>query len=125
MNILGIDYGEKRIGLAWVQDGLDVVLPFGQLAHDGTVYDALTTLTKEEGIDVIVVGLPLGMDGGENENTARVRAFATTLSVETGLPVELSDERFSSRQADAMGGDVSRDEKSAMVILQSYMEKKK
>lgn len=119
MNILAIDYGKKRIGLAWVQVGLDVVLPFGVVSNMGE----LVELIKREGIDKLVVGMPTGLDGKENENTAKVKKFAEELREKTKLQVEFVDERFSSRQADNMGGDVSRDEKSAMVILSSYLER--
>ena len=121
MNTLAIDFGQKRIGLAWVQEGLDVILPFGVIAHD-TWKTALPQLIEEEGIQNVVVGNPLSMDGGENANTVRIREFATMLETLTSVPVVLYDERFSSKQADAMGGTATRDEKSAMVILQSYME---
>lgn len=118
MNLLGIDYGKKRIGLAWAQVGLDVVLPYGIVNN----FDELTSLIKKEGIDKLVVGMPLGLDAKENENTKRVKEFAEDLKEKTNLPVEFVDERFSSHQADSMGGDVSRDEKAAMVILQSYLD---
>ena len=122
MNILAIDYGKKRIGLAWVQMGLDVVLPFGVL-DDGNVDLELATIIDKEKIGKIVVGLPLGLDGKENQNTKDVRAFAEGLRRHEGLSVELIDERFTSKQADSMGGDASRDEKAAMVILQTYLDK--
>jgi len=120
MNILGIDYGKKRIGLAWVQGGLDVVLPFGV-----TQEDKIPALIKEEGIGKVIVGLPIGLDGEENENTSRVRAFVEGFKKHVDVPVEFIDERFTSQQADRMeGGEATRDEKSAMVILQSYLDKK-
>ncbi|PIR03161.1 MAG: Holliday junction resolvase RuvX [Candidatus Magasanikbacteria bacterium CG11_big_fil_rev_8_21_14_0_20_43_7] len=125
MNILGIDYGQKRIGLAWVQEGLDVVLPFGTVNNELGIMNKLTELIQTEQIDRIVIGLPLGMDGGGNENTKRVQSFADALQTMAQVPVELYDERFSSQQADSMGGTASRDEKSAMVILESYLKSKK
>ncbi len=121
MNILGVDFGQKRIGLAWVQEGLDLILPYGVIQHEEWK-EKLPSLIKEEGIQKVVIGNPLGMSGEDNENTKRVQAFADELKELAQLPVEMYDERFSSKQADAMGGDASRDEKSAMVILQSYMD---
>lgn len=121
MNILGIDYGQKRIGLAWVQEGLNVVLPYGVIAADNLA--ALYTLIRDEGIHKVVIGLPLTLeDGSENKNTKRVRAFGEALAKETGLPVAFVDERLSSAEADEMGGEASRDEKAAMVILKTYCE---
>ncbi len=123
MNILAIDYGTKRIGLAWVQLGLGVVLPYGIIEKptlQGQV-QAVVELIEKEGIDTLVVGLPLGLNGKENENTERVHAFVLALKKAKEISVEFIDERFSSKQADVMGGDASRDEKAAMVLLQNYL----
>ncbi len=125
MNILGVDYGQKRIGLAWVQEGLDLILPFGQINNEQGTINKLAELVQSEGIDRVVIGIPLGMAGEENENTKRIRAFADEVRDATSIEVELYDERFSSQQADAMGGDATRDEKSAMVILQGYLKSNK
>jgi putative holliday junction resolvase len=119
MNILGIDYGQKRIGLAWVDTALGVILPYGILNNTKEVIDVI----EVEKIDKVVIGLPLGLDGKENENTNKVKKFVDDLQKEVEIPVELVDERFTSRQADVMGGDASRDEKSAMLILDSYIKK--
>jgi len=121
MNILGIDYGKKRIGLSWVDTDLGVVLPIGQI-ESGNWKTDLVKIAKEDSADMFVVGLPLGLDGKENQNTQRVRDFVRELQDLVSLSVEFVDERFSSRSADAIGGSVSRDEKSAMVILQSYLD---
>ena len=124
MNILGVDYGQKRIGLAWVQDGLDVVLPFGVIecaSQDDAIQGIVSTVSSER-IDTVVVGLPLSMQGAESKNSERVRVFVDALKKALTVSVEMVDERLSSKQADAMGGDASRDEKAAMVILQSYID---
>lgn len=127
MNILALDYGKKRIGLAWVQSGLDVVLPFGLIEKQDNVgkKNLLVSLVESEKIDKIIIGLPTGLDGKENENTKNVRIFVEDIKAVLKIPVEFFDERYSSKQADSMGGSVSRDEKSAMVILQSYLDSKK
>ena len=128
MNILAIDYGSKNIGLAWVQAGLDVVLPFGRIsAHSGAGEgrggaEEIARVIKEEGVGLAVVGLPLGLDGKENENTKRARSFARELRLAAGIPVKLFDERFTSQAADRLGqGGASRDEKAAMAILEAYL----
>ncbi len=123
MNILALDYGRKRIGIAWVDTGINVVLPLGVVENTGdAVYAKLADLIKKENANTVVVGLPTGMDGSENENTKNIRAFGETLQQSITTAVVFFDERFSSRQADAMGNGVSRDEKSAMVILEGYLE---
>lgn len=125
MNILGIDFGTKHIGLAWVQEGLDVVLPFGRIQNSKLIIQNLQDLIQKENIGKVVVGLPLTLeDGSENANTKRVRTFGEELQAATSLPVEYADERLTSFEADQMGGKASRDEKAAMVILQEYLQTK-
>lgn len=126
MNILSVDYGKKNIGLAWAQAGLDVVLPYGKITGDSeeSKIKKIIQLIKEEKIDQVIFGLPIGTDGKENENTERVRNFVDKLKINLpNVKFDFFDERFSSKQADAMGAGVSRDEKAAMVILQSYLDK--
>lgn len=126
MNILAIDYGSKNIGLAWVQTGLNVVLPFGVIVekNEEAKIKKLKEIIKKEGIDLLVAGLPFGLNGAENDNTKKIRSFAEKAGKEAEVPVEFENEIFTSRQADRAGEGVSRDEKSAMIILQSYLDRK-
>ena len=121
---MAMDYGKKRIGLALVDTEVGVVLPYGKLETRNWKL-GMSDVVKEQGIAEIVVGLPLGLDGKENENTGRVRLFAEDLKKETDVPIAFVDERFTTREAERMGGDVSADEKAAMLILRSYVERLK
>lgn len=127
MNILAIDYGTKRLGLAWSDTTLGIVLPYGVVEGDTLPRKiiALVNLLKKERIDKIVIGFPFGIDGKENKNTERVQKFVFELQKQTTIPVDYQDERFSSYGADSMGEGVSRDERSAMFILEGYLAKKK
>jgi len=73
MNILAIDFGTKKIGLAWVQKELGVVLPYGVVEEKPgeSRHEQLVNLIKEERADKLVVGLPISADSDveENENT--------------------------------------------------------
>ncbi|MDD4476700.1 MAG: Holliday junction resolvase RuvX [Patescibacteria group bacterium] len=120
MNILGVDYGTKNIGLAWCDTGIGVVLPFGIVGKQ-----ELPDVVKKENIDLVVIGLPIGLNGKENENTKRVKKFAEDLKEKMKAKIDFFDERFTSQQADRMEGGASRDEKSAMLVLESYLEMKK
>lgn len=126
MNILGVDWGKKRIGLAWVQSGLDVVLPFGII--DASKKDPIAeieTIVREEGIDVVVIGLPKALSGEEGDNAVSVRAVGEKIAQKTGVKVQFLDERFSSQAADRFGADgASRDEKAAMIIVQAFLDQK-
>lgn len=126
MNILSIDYGTKRLGLAWSDTALGVILPYGlvekTLLHEKT--KEVAGLLKSERIHKVVVGYPLGLDGKENANTERVKKFVFELQKLTDLPIEYFDERFTSFGADKMGEGVSRDERAAMLILDGYLNRK-
>lgn len=127
MHILSIDYGTKNIGLAWADTSLGVVLPYGLISKEtlAAKVKELAELLRQEKMDRIVVGFPMGLDGKENKNTERVKKFVFELKKHTDTEIEYEDERFSSQAADAAGGGVSRDERSAMQILESYLVKKK
>ena len=127
MNILGVDFGTKRIGLAWVNKDLGVVLPYGQIrgADREEMMLKLAKSIKEEKIDKVVFGLPLTLEGEESSNSRRVREFVDELKKNIDVPVDFYDERYSSFAADQMEGGATRDEKAAMIILQDYLEAEK
>lgn len=121
MKILGIDFGKKRLGLALYDTSVGVAVPFG-LFEDAS---RVSEIVRAEHIDRIVIGLPLGLDGKENDATGRVRAFGDELEKATAMPIDFFDERFSSVAADRFDTGVSRDEKAAMVILEGWVERNK
>ncbi|MCF6276795.1 MAG: Holliday junction resolvase RuvX [Candidatus Magasanikbacteria bacterium] len=125
MNILGIDFGTKRIGLAVKRDAVDVVLPFGVFEWEGEdeKIQEFAKLILKENFDKIVIGLPVGLESGEEtKNSKKVREFAEKIKLKIDTPIEFADERYSSHEADEMGGEAYRDEKAAMVILQEYLQ---
>lgn len=125
MNILSIDFGTKNIGLAWCDTGMGVVLPYGVIKNVDKIKakNELADLVKKERIQKVVIGLPSSLNGGENENTKRIKIFGEDLKNMIDAGVEFYDERFTSQQADRMEGGVSRDEKSAMIILEGFLVK--
>jgi len=123
MKILSLDYGTKHIGMAKWNSEVDVVLPFG-VANN---LDEIIQLAKQEKFDKIVVGMPYSAQNKNiySSNTERVIEFIKKLKDSLDIEINTLDERFSSQQADRMGGEASRDEKSAMVILEGYLAKNK
>lgn len=130
---LGVDYGERRVGLA-VSDELGLMaMPLEILQVQGlkqVIRDVLR-LCREKQVAGIVVGLPLNMDGSRGSAVEAVERFVGELRRETGLSVSMWDERMSSRQVERMliDSDVSRsrrkglvDKLAAQVILQSYLD---
>jgi putative Holliday junction resolvase len=130
--LLGIDYGLSRIGLAISDEEHRIAFPLGvhRTEVDGSVLAFLAALIRERRVTGLVIGLPLKTNGQEGEMAARVRSFAARLGEETGLPVILVDERYSSRQAEKTLRDQGRrprrqgelDALSAQIVLQNYLD---
>lgn len=133
---MGIDYGDKRIGIAFTDLLCLTCSPFEVYQNNDRekALDYLVKLAREKDVDEIVIGLPLNMQGEENERTQVTREFGKELSERSGLPVFYEDERLSSVEADEMLIERKmkwEDRKkiidmiSAQVILQSYLNNKK
>jgi putative Holliday junction resolvase len=69
----------------------------------------------------IVVGLPLSLSGGDSAQTAKTRAFAERLEAAVQVPVELYDERFTTRMAADAGGSASLDSRAAAILLDEWL----
>lgn len=120
---LGIDWGEKRIGLALGDSETKIATPFKTVAG----IDELLELIKEEEIEVVVLGKPVSILNSEFPISEKFKNFLNELKENLNIPIELVDERLSSKAADALEGSkktkASRDEIAAMLILQSYLDK--
>lgn len=119
---LGIDWGEKRIGLATADSEVNLALP---LKTVGSLAEVLSVI-KEEEIDVVVMGTPKKMSGEVADNPAW-RNFLGQLKDRGGRRVELVDERLTSLAADSLEGSeaekAERDEIAATLILQDYLDR--
>lgn len=131
MPIAGIDFGRRRIGLA-VSDG-QAAYPLGIIERRSLKSDLETIRSRlaDRGVSLIVVGLPLNMDGSEGPSARAARAFAEHLGRATGLPVEMFDERLTSFEADERLHEAStsrtakkaaRDAVAAAIILEGWLE---
>lgn len=134
--VLAVDAGEKRVGLA-VSDELRVLAsPLGTLRRTGKLSDLVAQVAataRREAVERVVVGLPLHADGTEGRQAKRARTFARALERLLGRPVELWDERLSTREAEAaaraQGRSMRRlraagviDAMAAAIILQEYLD---
>jgi putative Holliday junction resolvase len=101
MRFLGIDPGEKRIGLA-VGDDIGIASPLPALTQAKLEdrWTALTALVKAQRITELVVGCPFNMDGTTGPAAKKAEAFAAELRTRFGLPVHLADERLTSHLAE-------------------------
>lgn len=131
--IIGFDFGKKYIGVAVGQEITGSASPLGSIkANDGIPHwDSLTSYITEWLPDLIIVGLPLNMDGSEQQLTKDARKFGNRISGRFGLKVEFQDERLTT--ADAKEQLFSRggyknlkkdniDAESARLIIESFFE---
>jgi len=99
MRYLAIDHGDRRTGLAVCDATQTIVSPLTVLATDGALVDRIAAVVAEEGIQAIVVGLPLNMDDTEGHQAKKVRRFAAALAERLRLPIHFQDERLTSFDA--------------------------
>ncbi len=131
--VLAFDFGEKFTGVAVGEPSIGMAHPLGLITAAGNSerMDEITALVAEWKPVLLVVGLPLSMDGAEHELTRRCRRFARQLEARYRLPVKLVDERLSSAAAEealravGKGGrkhKLRAHQVSAQIILQSYFD---
>ena len=131
--VLGIDYGDSRIGLA-MSDPLKIIAsPFKTIRNEGNekCLQVFQSLIKEKDVEAIVVGLPIGLKGQETVQTKKVREFANLLYT-LKLPIHLEDERLSSVSAEKSmiqqniktGHNKGLiDQRAAAIVLQQFLDK--
>jgi putative holliday junction resolvase len=131
MRTLGLDVGERRIGLAISDPDGRLALPIGTHERRGDDVGTLIDLCRREDAQRIVVGLPLSLDGRQGPQADVAASLAEALRQRAGIEVVLWDERLSSREADhylrAAGkrgkqAKAQRDAVAASIILQSYLD---
>jgi len=132
LTLLGFDFGEKRIGIAVGQTLTGSVNPLTTLAaiNQKPDWDGIGALIEEWRPALLIVGLPLHMDGSEQELTQRAKRFGNQLKGRYNLPVEWVDERLSSDEAERLLREQGKkrsnkadiDKLAAALILQSWLE---
>ena len=132
MRCLGIDFGEKRVGLSYGDD-LGVATPLPALTDPvpRVRMEALAAVIRQRRITDLVLGHPLNMDDSAGFKAKEVEAFAARLRAEFALPVHLVDERLTSYEAEASIPRHKRravratglvDSRAACLILQDFLE---
>ena len=138
MRVLAVDVGERRIGLAISDISRTLARPLRTLTVrstgdgvDQVVAEIARLNAEDDGLSTVVVGLPIRLDGSPSEQTSRVAAFIEALKMRTAVPILTADERLSSREAESLLAERTRDWRqrkarldavAAAVILQDYLE---
>ena len=135
--VMGLDYGAKTVGVAISDTLLQIAHPKETIFRENEkrlrrTLARIEELVREEGVQTVVVGLPLLPDGTEGERSQRARSFADKVQMRTGLPVVLQDERYtttaSEEELDTM--QVAKDQQKQVIdqlaachILDEYLNK--
>jgi putative Holliday junction resolvase len=131
---LGLDLGSRRIGVALSTSDGSLATPYEVITRSrdrSSDHRAIARLAADEGAELLVVGLPLSLDGTDGPAATAARAEAEELQVATGLPVELWDERLTTVTAERelaaldLDGRARRrvvDKVAAAVMLQAWLD---
>lgn len=133
--ILCLDYGERRTGVALSDETKTIAQSLTTINHksDEELIAAISRLAQQHEVDLIVIGLPLSLSGKPSTRSEKIRRFASRLAKTLHLPVELFDERLSTRYAERVYAEVHGrnfrpdtsspiDHIAATIILEDYLE---
>jgi putative Holliday junction resolvase len=123
VRILALDHGEARCGCAVSDPSGTLATPLAAVERPDTRKGLarVAGLVEELGAERVVVGLPLTLAGKEGDQAARAREFAARLGGRVRPPVELYDERLTTRMAEATPGAADPDSRAAAHLLESYL----
>ena len=134
--LLGLDFGDKTIGIAVSDKSFTIASPIKTIQRKGIVkdIDKLLVIFKEYNVGGLVIGLPLSLNGEENNRTKKVRIFVKEIKLKSKIRIELYDERFSSdiifkefRKDLQSASKIKKkiDQQAAAYILQGFLDNAK
>lgn len=121
--VIALDHGEARCGVA-ISDPtgeLATPLPVVERPDSRRGIQRVASVIRERGAERVVVGLPLTLSGDEGEQARAAREFAGKLAAAVDVPVEMHDERLTTRMADRTGGSADADSVAAAHLLESWL----
>ncbi|MDP2586362.1 MAG: Holliday junction resolvase RuvX [Candidatus Komeilibacteria bacterium] len=137
-NYIGIDYGSSKVGLALGDSETKIATPFKVIKPEELFLEIERLIERGEGLDLAIMGLPMGMNGQPTEQTNQVKEFGDELAQQISIPLVYQDERLSTSAARKVGlprrspgHDRTQtrvkagkdDAVAAMYILQSYLDR--
>ena len=121
--VLALDHGAARCGCAVSDPTGTLATPLAAVERPDSPagLEALARVVRDTGAERVVVGLPVTLAGEEGMQAAAARAFAGRVARAAGVPVELHDERLTTRQAERAGGSADEDSRAAAHLLESWL----
>lgn len=128
MNILALDWGTKRIGVAFLNTDLNVPIPLDFIVNDRNCIKQIGIIISQRMVAKIILGLPKKLDGQESSSVEKVRKFAKVIEQELKINIEFLDERFTTTvtQKKLIGSKNKKeavDSLAALEILENYSVK--
>ena len=122
--VLALDYGVARCGVARSDPSGTLVTPLPVVERPATKKGLarLVEVIESNEAERVVVGLPLTLAGAEGAQAAETREFAERLAKRIGVPVDLYDERLTTRQAERTGGSADEDSRAAAHLLEAFLQ---
>ena len=126
-NILALDVGDRRVGVALADSQIKIAVPYGYLERSDKIIQQITELMLDHDISILVIGYPRNQSGEATKQTESVEQFAKKLAeVEIDADLVFQDESLSSVEAERRLGRVKDkgeiDAEAASIILQDYLE---
>jgi putative holliday junction resolvase len=123
VRVLALDHGSARCGCAISDPTGTLATPLGAVPRPDADagLDAIARLASEREVEQIVVGLPLTLAGEEGEQAQTARTFAEALRRRVTVPVDLHDERLTTRMAEHAGGTRDSDSRAAAHLLEGWL----
>ena len=126
-NILALDVGDRRVGVALADSQIKIAVPYGYLERSDKIIQQITELMLDHDINILVIGYPRNQSGEATKQTESVEQFAKELAeVEIDADLVFQDESLSSVEAERRLGRVKDkgeiDAEAASIILQDYLE---
>ena len=122
--VVALDYGSARCGVAVSDPTGTLATPLDAVERPNTRkgLNRLLTAIRAYEPERVLVGLPLSLSGGDSAQTAETRAWAQRLAERVDVPVELHDERFTTRMAERFGGEGDEDSRAAAHLLEGWLQ---
>lgn len=126
MRMMGIDYGHKKVGIAFSDEAGMMAFPHGVIKNDSSLLEEIVSLAEEKAVGEIVIGHSLDREGNANKIHTKVEEFIGDLTLQLGLPVHLEPEQYTTQEAMRFQGRTDKtDAAAAAIILNSYITRSK
>lgn len=128
MRYLGIDYGDKKVGVALSDEDGKIAMPYTIISNfgDENMADKIINICLEKNVGKIVIGESLDYRGRPNHIMEKIKSFRKVLESKTYIPIFFHPEVLSTMEASRLGGkNKNLDDSAAAIVLQSFIEKDK